>query len=69
MVATETESTTILTLLRQLVTTANLYVAPATRIATLEKIANGLISLTERAKPGSDSQLQFAKFGPSFATN
>ena len=68
-IATETESTTILTLLRQLVTTANLYVAPNRRISTLEKIANGLISLTEQAKPGSDSQLQFAKFVPSFATN
>ncbi|MFM1779537.1 MAG: aminopeptidase, partial [Actinomycetota bacterium] len=68
-IATETESTTILTLLRQLVTTANLYVAPTKRISTLEKVANGLIALTERAKPGSDSQLQFAKFVPSFATN
>ena len=68
-IATETESTTILTLLRQLVTTANLYVAPTKRISTLEKVANGLIDLTEKAKPGSDSQLQFAKFVPSFATN
>lgn len=68
-ISTETESTTILTLLRQLVTTANLYVAPANRLATLEKVATALISLTEKAKPGSDSQLQFAKFVPSFATN
>lgn len=63
----ETESTTILTLLRQLVTTGNLYVAPGKREATLEKIANGLIALAEAAKPGSDSQLQFVKFVPQFA--
>ena len=66
-IATESESTTILTLLRQLVTTGNLYVAPNKREATLEKIATGLISLTETAKPGSDTQLQFAKFVPQFA--
>ncbi|MDP5026550.1 MAG: ERAP1-like C-terminal domain-containing protein, partial [Aquiluna sp.] len=66
-IATETESTTILTLLRQLVTTGNLYVAPQNREATLEKIASGLIALTESAAPGSDTQLQFAKFVPQFA--
>ena len=65
-IATETESTTILTLLRQLVTTGNLYVAPERREATLEKIASGLIALTESAKPGSDTQLQFAKYVPQF---
>lgn len=66
-IATETESTTILTLLRQLFTTGNLYVAPERREATLEKIASGLIVLTESAKPGSDTQLQFAKYVPQFA--
>ena len=63
----ETESTTILTLLRQLVTTGSLYVAPSKREATLEKIASGLISLAKAAKPGSDSQLQFVKYVPQFA--
>jgi aminopeptidase N len=63
----ETESTTILTLLRQLVTTGNLYVQPAKRQAALERIADGLIDLAEKAKPGSDSQLQFVKFIPGFA--
>ena len=66
-IATETESTPILTLLRQLVTPGNLYVAPHRREATLEKIASGLITLTESAKPGSDTQLQFAKYVPQFA--
>ncbi|QKJ25141.1 aminopeptidase N [Aquiluna borgnonia] len=63
----ETESTTILTLLRQLVTTGNLYVAQHTRSESLEKIASGLISLAETAPAGSDSQLQFVKFVPQFA--
>jgi aminopeptidase N len=66
-IGTETESTTILTLLRQLVTTGNLYVAPAKRQAALERIADGLIHLASKAKPGSDSQLQFVKFIPGFA--
>jgi aminopeptidase N len=66
-IATETESTTILTLLRQLVTTGNLYVSPENREETLTKIAGGLILLTENAPAGSDTQLQFAKFVPQFA--
>ena len=65
-IATETESTTVLTLLRQLVTTGTLYVAPEKRESTLARIADGLIALTEKAAPGSDNQLQFAKFVPQF---
>lgn len=65
-IAPETESTTVLTLLRQLVTTASLYVAPAKRTATQQKIADGLIALAQAAKPGSDNQLQFVKFAPQF---
>ncbi len=63
----ETESTTILTLLRQLVTTGNLFVNPANRAKALERIADGLIELAGKAKAGSDSQLQFVKFIPGFA--
>ena len=66
-IATETESTTILTLLRQLVTTGTLYVAPQKREQTLVKIADGLIALAESAQAGSDSQLQFTKYVPQFA--
>lgn len=66
-IAPETESTTILTLLRQLVTVGNLYVHPNQRARILEQIGGGLIALTEKAKPGSDSQLQFAKFACQFA--
>jgi aminopeptidase N len=66
-IAPETESTTILTLLRQLVTTGTLYTSPATRQAQLRKIADGLIALAEGAQAGSDSQLQFTKYVPQFA--
>ena len=44
-----------------------LYVKPETREQVLSEIASGLISLAESAKPGSDNQLQFAKFVPQFA--
>ncbi|MEK9987400.1 MAG: ERAP1-like C-terminal domain-containing protein, partial [Aquiluna sp.] len=66
-IATETESTTVTTLLRQLITTGTLYVNPASREQTLTEIADGLIDLAEAAAPGSDNQLQFAKFVPQFA--
>lgn len=65
-IAPESESTTILTLLRQLVTVGNLYVSRDKRIATLERIGDGMIRLAESAKAGSDSQLQFAKFACQF---
>lgn len=66
-IANETESTTVTTLLRQLITAGMLYVKPESRQQVLSEIASTLISLTESAKPGSDNQLQFAKFVPQFA--
>ncbi|CAB4540717.1 MAG: aminopeptidase N [Actinobacteria bacterium] len=66
-IAKETESTTVTTLLRQLVTTGILYVKEEDREQTLSQIADGLIRLTEQALPASDNQLQFAKFVPQFA--
>jgi aminopeptidase N len=66
-IAKETESTTVTTLLRQLVTTGILYVKEENREQTLSQIADGLIRLTEQALPASDNQLQFAKFVPQFA--
>lgn len=66
-IATETESTTVTTLLRQLVTTGLLYVKEEAREQVLSEIADGLIRLTEQALPASDNQLQFAKFVPQFA--
>lgn len=66
-IATEDESTTILTLLRQLVTTGYLYVAPENRHETIVEIGDGLLALARNAAPGSDIQLQLLKFFPQFA--
>ena len=66
-VGSETESTTMLTLLRQLVTTANFYVAPENRTQTISEIGSGLLKLANQAQPGSDAQLQFTKFFALFA--
>jgi aminopeptidase N len=66
-IATETESTTMMTLLRQLVTTGNLYINAADRQAALNQIADGLLSLARNAAAGSDAQLQFTKFFSLFA--
>ncbi|MEK9908063.1 MAG: ERAP1-like C-terminal domain-containing protein, partial [Aquiluna sp.] len=63
----ETESTTVTTLLRQLITTATIYVKPEHREKTLIEVADGLIAHTESAVAGSDNQLQFARFVPQFA--
>ena len=63
----ETESTTVTTLLRQLITTATIYVKPEHREKTLIEVADALIAHTESAAAGSDNQLQFAKFVPQFA--
>jgi aminopeptidase N len=66
-ISTETESTTMMTLLRQLVTTGNLYVNSADRQSTLGQIADGLLRLARNAEAGSDAQLQFTKFFALFA--
>jgi aminopeptidase N len=66
-IATETESTTMMTLLRQLVTTGNLYVNATDRQTGLSQIAEGLLSLARNAAAGSDAQLQFTKFFALFA--
>ena len=68
-IGSETESTTVTTLLRQLVTTATLYVSEDRRSETIERIAESLIALAEAAAAGSDNQLQFAKFVAQFATS
>jgi aminopeptidase N len=63
----ETESTTMMTLLRQLLTVANLYVSPQHRLEAQLKVADGLWRLAQNAQSGSDAQLQFAKFFAQFA--
>jgi aminopeptidase N len=63
----ETESTTMLTVLRQLLTVANLYVAEQNRSTEQLSLADGLWSLAQNAEAGSDAQLQFVKFFAQFA--
>jgi aminopeptidase N len=63
----ETESTTMLTILRQLLTVANLYVAEQNRFAEQLSLADGLWNLAQNAEAGSDAQLQFVKFFAQFA--
>ena len=60
-VARETASTTLRTLLQQLVLAASSYVAPERREATLERVADELWRLAVDAEPGSDNQFQFVK--------
>jgi len=60
-VAAETNSTTLRTLIGQLVLAASSYVAPARREATLERVADALWRLSLDAEPGGDAQFQFVK--------
>ncbi len=66
-IGSETESTTMLTLLRQLLTAANLYVAEEARAETVKSVGAGLLTLARNAAEGSDAQLQFTKFFAQFA--
>jgi aminopeptidase N len=57
----------MLTILRQLLTVANLYVAEANRSKEQLELADGLWTLAQNAEAGSDAQLQFVKFFAQFA--
>jgi len=57
----ESESTTVLVLLRQLATTIGLYAAPDAAEAAKVEAADALWHLTLAAEAGSDSQLQFLR--------
>ncbi|UOQ60708.1 aminopeptidase N [Leucobacter rhizosphaerae] len=57
----ETASTTLRTLLQQLILAASSYVAPERRSATLERVADTLWRLAAAAPAGSDTQFQFVK--------
>lgn len=63
----ETESTTILTLLRQLVTATRTFSSQKNKYKNIEKVADALFDLATSAKPGSDAQFQFIKFFANFA--
>ncbi|MDE0573522.1 aminopeptidase N [Demequina sp. B12] len=60
-IATETESTTVMVLLRQLATTLGLYVHPDYADDTAEQAADTLWGLALAAAPESDTQLQLVK--------
>lgn len=57
----ETASTTLRTLLQQLVLAASSYVAPERRQVTLRLLGDTMWDLARAAEPGSDRQFQFLK--------
>ncbi|TAM70209.1 MAG: aminopeptidase N [Microbacteriaceae bacterium] len=67
-IASETESTTIRTVLNQLVLTASTYVAPAAQQETTREAASALWVLAQQAEAGSDAQFQFVKFFAALAS-
>jgi aminopeptidase N len=67
-IATETESTTLRTVLGQVVLTATQYTAPDNRGAVVTEVGDTLWALSRNAEPGSDAQFQFVKFFASIAS-
>ncbi|WP_062069210.1 aminopeptidase N [Demequina sediminicola] len=68
-IGSETESTTVMVLLRQLATTVGLYVHPDHAEEAAQKVAEGLWRLAIEAPAGSDSQLQFLRAFASHASD
>ncbi|WP_312180401.1 aminopeptidase N [Arthrobacter sp.] len=66
-IASESDSSVVQVLLRQLATTLTFYVAPLDRQAMTAAAADSLWDLSREAAPGSDSQLQFVKAFASHA--
>jgi len=67
-IASETESTTIRTVLAQLTLAATVYVDPSTRDAQTIRVADRLWNLVESAEAGSDAQFQFLRAFTSLAS-
>ena len=65
--ASETQGTMLITLLRQLVTTTKLYTSEANRHQAIGTVADRLLAMAKEAKPGSDNQLLFTRFATYFA--
>jgi aminopeptidase N len=63
----EDDITTVTALGNQLASAIEVYAAPKNRDSLREKIATVVGDLLEKAKPGSDFQLQFARFFASLA--
>ncbi|MEN9752166.1 MAG: Aminopeptidase, partial [Actinomycetota bacterium] len=69
-IATESESTTVRTVVGQLLLAVNAYTSPETRAAQQVRVADALWDLAQKAEAGSDSQFQFLKaFGQSASTD
>jgi aminopeptidase N len=66
-IASETESTTVRTVLNQLVLTASHYVEPSARAEVTQVSADELWRLAAAAAPGSDAQFQFVRFFAALA--
>jgi aminopeptidase N len=66
-IATETESTTLRTVLGQVSLAAQYYVAPGHQAATVTAVGDALWALARSAEAGSDAQFQFVKFFASVA--
>jgi aminopeptidase N len=66
-IATETESTTLRTVLGQVSLAAQYYVAPEHQAATTTAVGDALWALARSAEAGSDAQFQFVKFFASVA--
>ncbi|MGY4857116.1 aminopeptidase N [Cryobacterium sp. AP23] len=66
-IATETESTTLRTVLGQVSLAAQYYVAREHRDATVAAVGDALWALAQGAEAGSDAQFQFVKFFASVA--
>ena len=67
-IGAETESSTVLVLLRQLATALGLYTAPSAADTATENAADALWRLALEAESGSDSQLQFVRAFASLAS-
>ena len=61
-IGAETESTTLRTTLSQLLLAARMYVDPAIREETINRVGDDLWQLAQAAEAGSDNQFQFVKF-------
>ncbi len=69
-IAPESESTTVRTVVGQLLLAVNAYTAPETREAQQVRVADALWALAQQAEAGSDSQFQFLKaFGQIASTD
>lgn len=67
-IATETESTTLRTVLNQLVITATQYVGPEQRAKVVQEAGDALWTLAQTSAVGSDAQFQFVKFFAALAS-